>query len=112
MKGFPNNEEMLKEHLLDIYTALEVEWGGDLFRRIEDLRASQGGASPSFPAGDLAGDHESELRIAIGAALGNVIVAFGQPIEWFVVDPSQAQDIAANLLRQARRVLDKSGRRG
>jgi hypothetical protein len=111
MNGFPTNDEMLKMHLQDIYAALEVEWGADPFRRIKDFQASQGGANARLSAEAGSGDEDAELRIAIGAALGNVIVAFAKPIEWIALEPSQAQDIAANLLRQARRVLDKSGRR-
>ena len=60
------------------------------------------GATGSFPQGKFHRTDEGELRLAITASQGKVIMAFGTPTAWIGFDPQQARDIAETLLKRAK----------
>lgn len=66
------------------------------------------GATGEFPDGKLTADDEGELRVAIAAKAGNVVIAFGKQVEWLALDPDQAISIAGMILSKANDI--KSGR--
>lgn len=59
------------------------------------------GATGQFPEGKLNDDDEGEIRIAIGATGGKVVIDFGKPVAWLGFTTQQAREIAASLLEKA-----------
>ncbi len=52
------------------------------------------GETGRFSDGALTPDDEGELRYAVTASGGKVILAFGTPVEWIGMLPRQAQELA------------------
>ncbi len=52
------------------------------------------GETGRFTSGTLTPDDEGELRFAVTASGGKVILAFGTPVEWIGMLPRQAQELA------------------
>jgi hypothetical protein len=52
------------------------------------------GETGRFTSGALTPDDEGELRFAVTASGGKVILAFGTPVEWIGMLPRQAQELA------------------
>jgi hypothetical protein len=60
------------------------------------------GKTGNFPQGKIAPDDEGELRMAIGHnANRKVMVNFGTPVVWFLMDPEGAREMARALLQHA-----------
>lgn len=57
------------------------------------------GATGEFPEGKLTRQDEGEIRIAVTATDGKVVLAFGSPVTWLGFSPKQARSLA-ELLRQ------------
>ena len=57
------------------------------------------GETGRFTHGALTPDDEGELRFAVTASGGKVILAFGTPVEWIGMLPRQAQELA-NMLNE------------
>lgn len=55
------------------------------------------GATDAFPEGALTPDDEGELRFAITAHSGKVIVTFGKPVAWLGLTPRIARQFAKAL---------------
>jgi hypothetical protein len=55
------------------------------------------GETCRFTNGALTPDDEGELRFAVTASGGKVILAFGTPVEWIGMLPRQAQELASML---------------
>lgn len=63
------------------------------------------GATGKFPEGKLTDDDEGEIRLAIGAKDGNVVIDFGQPVCWTAMPPDAALKFAAALIEKAKSLL-------
>ena len=72
-------------------------------RVVETIQALKGetraqgiplGETGRFTNGALTPDDEGELRFAVTASGGKVILAFGTPVEWIGMLPWQAQELA------------------
>src|SRR4029450_7767888 len=61
------------------------------------------GETGRFSNGALTPDDEGELRYAVTASGGKVILAFGTPVEWMGMLPRQAQELADALNEWARK---------
>lgn len=86
-----------------------IEFPEQVVGSIDELKAAgKIGATGEFPDGKLRPDDEGELRVAIAASKGNVVIAFGKEVEWLALDPDQAIHIAAMILQKAHEI--KSGR--
>ena len=59
------------------------------------------GETGGFTHGALTPDDEGELRYAVTASGGKVILAFGTPVEWIGMTPRMAQQLADALNRWA-----------
>jgi hypothetical protein len=59
------------------------------------------GPTGKFPLGKLGPSDQGELVCGISVADGLVYVRFGTPIGWFAVQPAQARELVASLLRAA-----------
>lgn len=60
------------------------------------------GATGRFSVGKLKPEDEGELRLAITAAKGRVVVEFGKPIRWIGMNGEQALELARSLEKKAR----------
>ena len=75
--------------------------------RIQAMKAevrAQGiplGETGSFTHGALTPDDDGELRYAVAASGGKVILVFGTPVEWIGMTPRMAQRLAGALNRWA-----------
>jgi len=75
----------------------------------DDPSNESGDASPGHTAGETGGfthgvltpDDEGELRYAVTASGGKVIVAFGTPVEWIGMTPRMAHQLADALNKWA-----------
>ena len=59
------------------------------------------GETGRFTHGALTPDDEGELRCAVTASGGKVILAFGTPVEWIGMTPRMAQQLADALNKWA-----------
>lgn len=59
------------------------------------------GATRRFPDGKMHWSDEGELRLAIFAHEGKVVINFGSPVSWIGFDAEQAEAIAASLIARA-----------
>jgi hypothetical protein len=59
------------------------------------------GETGRFTHGALTPDDEGELRFAVTASGGKVILAFGTPVEWIGMLPREAQELADALNKWA-----------
>jgi hypothetical protein len=53
-------------------------------------------------------DDTGELRVAVGAHKGRVVLNFGRAVAWLSMDPVEARNVAAMLLERASKVDGKS----
>ena len=67
------------------------------------------GETGRFSNGALTPEDEGELRYAVTAAGGKVILAFGTPIEWIGMLPRQAQELADALNQWAGKAASGAG---
>jgi len=67
------------------------------------------GALGDFPEGQLTKTDEGSIQFSIGEKDGKVVLDFGTPVNWVGMNPQQAADLAATLLKHARAVGRKSG---
>lgn len=49
-----------------------------------------------------------ELRVAVGAHKGRVVLNFGRAVAWLALDPIEARNVAVMLLEKASKVDGKS----
>lgn len=70
------------------------------------------GATGEFPEGKLNKSDEGELRLAVTAKDGNVIIAFGTPVTWMGMPPESARTLANSLLKQADKAEKEKGGSG
>ena len=61
------------------------------------------GATRQFPQGKLAPSDEGELKFAVGAKDGKVVIEFGKPVAWMGMDAEQAISLAELLIEKAAR---------
>jgi hypothetical protein len=61
------------------------------------------GETGRFSNGALTPDDEGEIRYAVTASDGKVILAFGTSVEWIAMLPRQAQELADALNEWARK---------
>lgn len=74
----------------------------ELFRQSGNAQTAEKlGATGEFPQGKLTEQDEGEIRMAVGAANGKVVIDFGQPTAWVGMDPLQARELAASLMEKA-----------
>lgn len=59
------------------------------------------GPTGAFPQGRLTSEDEGEIRMGITVHNGKVVMDFGKPTAWVGMDPQQARDLAATLIRRA-----------
>ncbi len=59
------------------------------------------GETGRFTDGALTPDDEGELRFAVTASGGKVILAFGTPVEWIGMLPREAEELADALNKWA-----------
>jgi hypothetical protein len=59
------------------------------------------GATGEFPDGSMDNGDEGELRMAVFAKDGCVVIDFGKPTSWIGLAPDQAQEFAHTLLKWA-----------
>ena len=55
------------------------------------------GETREFPYGTITPDDEGEIRLAVTAQGGKVIIAFGKPIAWLGMSPREARQFAKAL---------------
>ena len=67
------------------------------------------GATEKFPEGKLTPHDEGELRFAVGAKDGNVIIEFGTSVRWFGLPPAVARQLATALIKRANLIEGKTG---
>ena len=72
----------------------------ELKATLEDLRQKIG-ATGRLPHGKLTASDVGEIRMAVGAKDGKVVMHFGQPTEWVGMTPAQAKDMARLLVEHA-----------
>lgn len=59
------------------------------------------GATGRFPLGKITSSDEGEIKLAVGAKEGNVIIDFGTQVVWVGFTPTQARLIAESLIERA-----------
>ncbi len=59
------------------------------------------GKTEKFPEGQLNQTDEGEIKIAITAQDGKVIINFGTPVAWFGMNPTQARQLAESLRKNS-----------
>ena len=69
----------------------------DLFKEL--------GATGKHPEGKIHDSDEGEIKFAVGAKDGKVVVEFGKPVAWIGMHPNQAIQLARTLKTRARRIL-------
>lgn len=88
-------------------------FGGDeQFRKmVDDLKntASFRGALGDFPEGKLTPTDEGSIQFAVGVKGGKVVLDFGTEVAWLGMNPQQAADLAAALLKRAREAARATG---
>lgn len=62
------------------------------------------GDTGRYPQGQLTPDDEGELKLAVTAKDGKVVVDFGKPVAWIGFDADQAIELAMTLARRAGKV--------
>lgn len=62
------------------------------------------GATGEFPDGKLNEEDEGQLRLAITARDGNVIIAFGKPVAWLAMPADEAAKFADAIYKRVREV--------
>lgn len=80
-------------------------------KRLQD-EANRLGLGPTgqFPEGQLVDHDEGEIRIAITAYQGKVVINFGSPVAFIGFTPEQATEIGEILIKHADSLVDR-GRR-
>jgi uncharacterized protein len=66
-----------------------------------EMPAGSLGATLRHPKGLLTPDDEGELRLAVCARDGNVVIDFGKPVAWLGFPPSDAHALAASISSHA-----------
>lgn len=69
------------------------------------------GATGKHPLGKLTDTDQGEIRMAIGADSGRVLLDFGTPCRWVGMTPEQARDIARSILESAGKAQKQRDRR-
>lgn len=59
------------------------------------------GPTGDFPDGKLNAEDGGGLQMAFTAEKGRVLVVFGTPIAWIGLEPKDAREMAALLIKQA-----------
>jgi hypothetical protein len=85
------------------------EFPEELRRKLLDT-ASFRGALGDFPAGKLNRTDEGSIQFGVTAKDGKVVLDFGTPVAWIGMEPQQAADLAALMLRHAREAARGSGK--
>ena len=67
------------------------------------------GATGLYPEGKLTKHDEGGIQFAVKNHDGKVIMDFGKPVHWVGMNPQDACDLAATLIRQARIAAKKTG---
>lgn len=79
-----------------------------VFEKLRELTKEEFfGATGEHPKGKLTPDDEGEIRFAVGAENGKVILNFGTPIAWVGMEPEQAIALASSLIDWARKASDR-----
>lgn len=85
------------------------EFPEELRRKLLDTTSFRG-ALGTFPAGQLTGADEGAIQFGVTDKDGKVILDFGTPVVWLGLEPQQAADLAASMLKHAREAARASGR--
>lgn len=67
------------------------------------------GATGEYPEGRLHDDDQGELVFALGVRDGNVVINFGKEVSWLAMKPQVAADLAAAIIKHARKAARQSG---
>lgn len=62
------------------------------------------GPTGEYPEGKMNAEDEGELRIAIGAQDGKVMVVFGAKVTWFAMSLGVARGVAQAILDKAEEI--------
>ncbi len=97
----PDNEMMRK--LRDAFEAKKVSSLTDEYeKKIQEESAKMKlGATGEFPGGQLTQQDEGEIKIAVGAVDGKVVINFGKPVAWIGLDAKQARQLAESLRQKS-----------
>lgn len=97
----------MAHHGQDPLRSGDPEKGREVFRKLvqeaKELEHALGDTG-RYPQGALTKDDEGELRFAVGAKDGKVMLDFGKPVAWIGFDADQAIDIAMRLVKEAGRI--------
>lgn len=80
----------------------------ETFKKLMDTTAFRG-ALGDFPEGQLSKSDEGSIQFAIGVKDGKVVLDFGTPVAWVGMNPQQAMDVAALLVKRAREAARAKG---
>jgi hypothetical protein len=70
------------------------------------------GATGEFPQGKLDPSDEGEIKIAIGATDGKVVINFGTQVTWIGFDPQQARQLAESIRQKSYEAAQQQERKG
>jgi len=63
------------------------------------------GSTGKFPEGKLRDDDEGEIRVALTAIDGKIIIDFGKPVKWIGLGPTDAILLGENLVKRGKAML-------
>lgn len=78
---------------------------------IDSLKSTESYRGPigAYPDGKLTKRDEGNIQFAIGSKDGKVVMDFGSAVAWIGMTPQDAMDLAAALMRHARKVASENG---
>jgi hypothetical protein len=87
--------------LKSLFDEMDAMDASEVAERLEKDGVGRLGPTGDFPRGRLNPGDEGEIRVAIVADKGTVVLAFGAPIEWLGCSPEEAVEIADTIKRCA-----------
>lgn len=98
-----NPDPEMQEKLNKMFSDVLKKHAPNLEAAVKQVDAEEAlGATGQFPDGKLTEKDEGELRLAIAAVDGKVVMTFGTPVAWVGMDPDQAQIVGEAFLKKAK----------
>lgn len=85
------------------------EFPEELRRQLLDTTSFRG-ALGTFPSGALHKADEGAIQFGVTHKDGKVVLDFGMSVSWLGMEPQQAADLAATMLKHAREAARGSGK--
>ena len=95
------HDEQMTKRLLDAVAHKKIDAAAFRVEAMERREQLKLGATGEFPEGKLTDSDEGEIKLAVGASQGKVVIDFGTQVTWIGFTPKQARELAESIRKQS-----------